>query len=33
MLGLKFIKAQPTTYLMAFKQGKAVREGGGLSLV
>src|SRR5258708_8602461 len=33
MLGLKFIKAQPTTYLMAFKQGKAVREGAGLSLV
>jgi hypothetical protein len=33
MLGLKYIKAQPTTYLMAFKQGKAVREGAGLSLV
>jgi hypothetical protein len=33
MLGFKFIKAQPTTYLMAFKQGKAVREGAGLSLI
>jgi hypothetical protein len=33
MLGLKYIKAQPTTYLMAFKQGKAVREGAGLSLL
>src|SRR5450631_2981737 len=33
MLGLKYIKAQPTTYLMAFKQGKAVREGAGLSLI
>ena len=33
MLGIKFIKAQPTTYLMAFKQGKAVREGAGLSLL
>jgi hypothetical protein len=33
MLGVKFIKAQPTTYLMAFKQGKAVREGAGLSLL
>ena len=29
MLGIKFIKAQPTTYLMAFKQGKTVREGAG----
>ena len=33
MLGFKFIKAQPTTYLMAFKQGRAVREGAGLSLI
>jgi hypothetical protein len=33
MLGFKYIKAQPTTYLMAFKQGKAVREGAGLSLL
>jgi hypothetical protein len=33
VLGLKYIKAQPTTYLMAFKQGKAVREGAGLSLI
>jgi hypothetical protein len=33
MLGFKYIKAQPTTYLMAFKQGRAVREGAGLSLL
>lgn len=33
MLGLKYIKAQPTTYLMAFKQGKPVAEGPGLSLI
>jgi regulator of protease activity HflC (stomatin/prohibitin superfamily) len=33
MLGLKYIKAQPTTYLMAFRRGKAVREGAGLSLL
>jgi hypothetical protein len=33
MLGLKYIKAQPTTYLMAFKRGKAGREGAGLSLL
>lgn len=31
MLGFKFIKADPTTYLMAFKNGKAVRAGIGLS--
>lgn len=33
MFGLRYIKARPTTYLMAFKQGKAVREGAGLSLL
>jgi hypothetical protein len=33
VLGIKFIKAQPTTYLMAFKSGKAIREGAGLSLL
>jgi len=33
MFGVKFIKAQPTTYLMAFKQGRAVRQGAGLSLL
>jgi hypothetical protein len=33
VLGIRFIKAQPTTYLMAFKDGKAVREGAGLSLL
>jgi len=31
MLGFKFIKADPTTYLMAFRNGKPVREGIGLS--
>lgn len=31
MLGFKFIKADPTTYLMAFRRGRAVREGAGLS--
>jgi regulator of protease activity HflC (stomatin/prohibitin superfamily) len=33
MFGFKYIKAQPTTYLMAFKQGKAVQAGAGLSLL
>ncbi len=31
MLGIKFIKAQPTTYLLQFRGGKIVREGAGLS--
>ena len=31
MLGLRFIKVPPTTYLMQFRAGKAVREGAGLS--
>jgi hypothetical protein len=31
MLGFKFIKADPTTYLMAFRNGRVVREGAGLS--
>jgi len=33
MLGFKFIKARPTTYLMAFKRGRPVRQGAGLSLL
>src|SRR4051812_44852129 len=31
MLGVRFIKSQPTTYLMQFKSGKIVREGAGQS--
>jgi regulator of protease activity HflC (stomatin/prohibitin superfamily) len=31
MLGFKFIKTDPTTYLIAFRNGKPVREGTGLS--
>lgn len=32
MFGFKFIKSQPTTYLMAFRDGKVLKEGAGLSL-
>ena len=31
MLGFRFIKVPPTTYLMQFRAGRAVREGAGLS--
>lgn len=31
MLGIRFVKIQPTTYLMQFKGGKVAREGAGLS--
>lgn len=31
MFGIRFIKTQPTTYVMQFKGGKVVREGSGLS--
>src|SRR6266446_977320 len=31
MLGLKFIKIQPTTYLLQYRGGNVVREGVGLS--
>jgi len=31
MLGLRFIKVQPTTYLLQYRKGKVVREGSGLS--
>src|SRR6266704_1380341 len=31
MFGIKFIKVQPTTYLMQYRGGKIVREGLGLS--
>ena len=31
MFGIKFIKAEPTTYLLQYKKGRVVREGAGLS--
>jgi hypothetical protein len=31
MFGIKFIKVQPTTYLLQYRRGKVVREGLGLS--
>jgi hypothetical protein len=31
MLGIRFIKVPPTTYLLQYRGGKAVREGVGLS--
>ncbi len=31
MFGIKFIKVQPTTYLLQYRSGKVVREGNGLS--
>jgi len=31
MFGLKFIKVQPTTYVLQYRGGKVVREGLGLS--
>ena len=31
MLGLRFIKTQPTTYLLQYRGNKLVREGAGLS--
>jgi hypothetical protein len=31
MLGIRFIKAQPTTYLMKYRGGSIEREGAGLS--
>jgi SPFH domain / Band 7 family len=31
MFGIKFIKGQPTTYLLQYQSGKVVREGLGLS--
>lgn len=31
MFGIRFIKVQPTTYVMKFKCGKVAREGAGLS--
>lgn len=31
MLGLRFIKTQPTQYVIAFRAGRAYREGAGLA--
>jgi hypothetical protein len=31
MFGIKFIKVQPTTYLLQYRRGSVVREGLGLS--
>jgi hypothetical protein len=33
MLGIKFIKVEPTSFVMQFKRGKIVREGAGLSFM
>ncbi len=33
MFGFKFVKSQPTTYLMAFRDGKVVKQGAGLSIL
>lgn len=32
MFGIRFVKAQPTTYLLQYRNGQVVREGAGLSL-
>ena len=32
MLGIRYMKASPTTYVLLFKNGKVTREGAGLSL-
>lgn len=31
MFGIRFVKTQPTTYVMQYRAGKVVREGAGLS--
>ena len=33
MLGMRFIKTQPTTHLIQFRRGRVVREGAGLSFL
>lgn len=33
MLGIRFIKSQPTTYLIEYKLGKIARQGAGLSFL
>jgi len=32
MFGLRFLKVQPTTYVLQYKKGKVVREGAGMTL-
>ena len=31
MFGIRFIKAEPTTYLLKYRAGRVTREGAGLS--
>ena len=33
MLGMRFIKTQPTTHLIQFRRGRVIREGAGLSFL
>ena len=33
MFGFRFVKAQPTEYVIQFRDGQAVREGAGLSMM
>ena len=33
MFGLRFIKAQPTEYVIQFRDGQPRREGAGLSFL
>src|SRR5262245_41161739 len=33
MFGIRFLKVPPTTYVMHFKNGRAVREGAGRSFI
>jgi hypothetical protein len=33
MLGIRFVKTQPTTYVLQYRGGKVVREGAGLSFL
>lgn len=33
MFGIRFVKTQPTTYLMQYRGGRIVREGAGLSVL
>jgi hypothetical protein len=33
MFGIRFIKSQPTTYLIEYKSGKIVRQGAGISFL
>lgn len=33
MLGLRFIKVNPTTHLIAYRRGRVLRQGAGLSMI